>query len=1038
MVPTIFDLCIPRADVLAGTSSDADFAADLAHVLRGHGGPAEYRDATKFFANTYPTRGLRSLLQNVCGRLSGGGASVAAIFRLDTSFGGGKTHGLIALVHAARGMPGVVDPAEFVAPALIPQEAVRIAAFDGENADPANGRRMGDGVLAYTPWGEIAYALAGKEGYERVRRSDEQGVAPGAETIAELFGGGPALILLDELGVYLSKVWNRAGARDQLTAFLTSLFKAVESSPRAALVYTLALGKGGGTGDAYSAENQFVADKMAEAESVSARKATLLNPTEDDETIEVLRRRLFGKIDKVRAAEVVKAYSALWSHNQTALAPEAAKTTTLEQFVGSYPLHPDVLETFTAKTATLANFQRVRGMLRILGRTVARLWQERPADATAIHLHHVDPGYEPIRQEIVTRLGQSMYVSAIRSDIAGEGTTAALAQEIDAQNHKGLPLYATYVARTIFMHTLAFNEGLKGLTPEHLRYSLIGPGVDISFVEEARKAFVSQSAYLDDRPAAPLRFLAEANLTQIIRSEERRVDPGELRAQLNDRIKAIFSGPTLEAVPFPAGPWDVPDEVGSGRPLLAVLSSDACAVGAIVDAIPDLIARIYERKGSDGGSLRALRNNLVFIAAEGARVEEMRQTMARRLALREIKNGPRLKDLAEHQQIKVRELEAKSETEVAITIQQTFRHLFYPSQSRLSGATVSLAHSALDIHSASEKPGSGQQQVVRALRDYGKLRLAEDEPDAPAYVRDRTPLRKGQITTAALRDEFRRDPNLPVLIGDDVFIRGIRKGIEQGEYVYRRDTLLYGPGDATAAIQIDEQAAVFTMAFAKDQGIWPRPKPKVEPLSIIDGEGGGQTGDGGSQEGGGFREVQKKVGPDTVDRDGPDDKGKISPVLAPPVQPLQAEGVLREALIRIWEQARARKVDRLATLTIRVFDATDGFRLLGIVGVVKSADGKQVSITGGYETFNGSRMEVDFAGTPQDAVPVKEFLDPQLRAAKEKTVQLRFDLTFSAGLPMEGDAAEKLTEQLTKFATGAAYVEATATVAVPVVMEAAE
>ncbi|MBV9250768.1 MAG: ATP-binding protein, partial [Acetobacteraceae bacterium] len=660
---------MPRADVLAGTSSDSDFAADLARVVRGQGCPAEYSDPAKFFANTYPTRGLKSLLQNVCGRISGQGGAAAAIFRLDTSFGGGKTHGLIALVHAARGMKGVATPSEFINPALIPREAVRIAAFDGENADPANGRRMGDDVLAYTPWGEIAYALAGREGYERVRRSDQEGIAPGAETIAELFGGEPALILLDELALYLRKVKNRPGARDQLTAFLTSLFKAVESSPRAALVYTLAVGKDGRGIDAYSDENQFVADKMAEAESVSARKATLLNPTEDDETVEVLRRRLFSRIDQARAAEVVQAYGDLWKRNKDALIPEAATAHTLEQFAASYPLHPDVLETFTAKTATMANFQRVRGMLRILGRTIARLWQERPADASAIHLHHIDLGYEPIRQEIVTRLGQAMFVPAMRSDIAGEAGKAALAQEIDAQNHKGMPPYATYVARTVFMHTLAFNEGLKGLTPDHLRYAMLGPAIDISFIEEARKAFVSESAYLDDRPTAPLRFLVEANLTQIIRSEERRVDPNELRSELNHRIKDIFKTAVLEMVPFPSGPWDVPDEVGNGKPLLVVLSPDACAVGSVVDAIPDLIARIYERKNADGNAFRALRNNLVFIAAEEGRVEEMRQKMARRLALRDIKNGPQMKDLADHQQIKVREWEAKSEHELATNIQ---------------------------------------------------------------------------------------------------------------------------------------------------------------------------------------------------------------------------------------------------------------------------------------------------------------------------------------------------------------------------------
>ena len=229
-VPTIFDTCRPRPDVLAGAVAEADFAADLAQVIVGKGS-ADYLDPSRFFANTYPTRGLKNLLANVCGRLSGTGGEVASIFRLDTSYGGGKSHGLIALCHAARSgvdLPGI---GEFLDPALLPQRRVRIAAFDGENSDPANGRRMEAGHLAFTPWGEIASALGGKDGYERVRKSDEDRVAPGAETLRELFGGEPALILLDELSVYLRKVGNVGNARHQLTAFLTSLFKAVEARP---------------------------------------------------------------------------------------------------------------------------------------------------------------------------------------------------------------------------------------------------------------------------------------------------------------------------------------------------------------------------------------------------------------------------------------------------------------------------------------------------------------------------------------------------------------------------------------------------------------------------------------------------------------------------------------------------------------------------------------------------------------------------------------------------------------------------------------
>ena len=181
-------------------------------------------------------------------------------------------------------------------------------------------------LLAYTPWGEIAYALAGEDGYARVRKSDESRIAPGAETLRELFGGEPVLILLDELSVYLRKVRNLEDARDQLTAFLTSLFKAVEGAANAALVYTLAIGKDGRATDAYNEENQFIADNMAEAESVSVRKATLLNPTEEDETVQVLLRRLFKSIDETRVPAVIDVYRDLWAANRESLAGDAARS----------------------------------------------------------------------------------------------------------------------------------------------------------------------------------------------------------------------------------------------------------------------------------------------------------------------------------------------------------------------------------------------------------------------------------------------------------------------------------------------------------------------------------------------------------------------------------------------------------------------------------------------------------------------------------------------------------------------------------------
>jgi predicted AAA+ superfamily ATPase len=132
-----------------------------------------------FFAKTYPTRGMKELLKAICLRLSGCGGEMSSIIRLGTQYGGGKTHSLIALVHAIRGMKGVSTPENFVDPAILPSGAVRIAALDGENADPANGLTLEPGLLARSLWGEMAYRLAGRAGHERVRISDERHIAPG-------------------------------------------------------------------------------------------------------------------------------------------------------------------------------------------------------------------------------------------------------------------------------------------------------------------------------------------------------------------------------------------------------------------------------------------------------------------------------------------------------------------------------------------------------------------------------------------------------------------------------------------------------------------------------------------------------------------------------------------------------------------------------------------------------------------------------------------------------------------------------------------
>lgn len=1004
MADNLFAVCEPRADVLQGALKESDFAADLSQVLRGDA-PDEYKKPELFFANTYPTKGLKNVLKLVALRVLGRPEQVGAIFRLDTQFGGGKTHTLIALAHAMRGMAGVSNADEFLESTLRPSKPVRIAAFDGENADPANGRRLSDTVRAYSPWGELAYALADEAGYRLVEQSDREGIAPGADTLRELLGTEPALILVDEIAPYLRKVAGRNAQRagEQLLAFMTSLMKAVESLPQVALVFTLAVGRDGKAGDAYSRETQDIAAFFAEAESVAARKATVIDPTEDDETVKVVCRRLFSRIDTTKATQIVATYKALWDANRDSLPTPPAVDRRVEEFEAGYPLHPELVKLLTQKTGTLGNFQRVRGMLRLLARTVARLWQTQPADAYAIQTQHVDLGFEPIRLELVTRLKQDIYVPAIKAEIAGAEPGTALAEQLDVGPFKGLPAYGSYVARTVFMHTLAFNEALRGLNAEELRYAILGPNTDIAFVDDARKRFVVDSAYLDDKPGAPLRFLAEANLTQIIRREETNVDREEARSRLNAYIRDLFAGPNLNLVPFASGPHDVADDDGSGRPYLALLSHDAVQVAGDAVRVESLVEKIFLHRGS-GTEWRHNRNNLVFVVADAAGIPVMKQRMLRHLALESLRVPGKLKDLAEYQVAKLNEDFERSKHQLATAVQQCYRHIFFPSRNRVEGANCDLAHTVVDIQTASDRPGDGQKQVVTQLQNVNKLRLASDQPDSPVYVRDRTPLKKGQITTAVLRGEFRQDASLPILVGDEVFIKGIRQGIDQGDYIYKSGELLRGKGDPHAEIKIDEQSFIYTITYAQDHGIWPRTPPAPQPAQPAPAPASGPL---------------PAPAPGASSSAGP----APSPVAQEPGV-VQAEDVLKAALGRVFDQARNNGALTFGSMNIRPFDKADALKLIPLVKSVPNAT-KRIELEASFETSNKSEATVSFRGDLDDAAALKDYLEPQFRAASDSDASVTFYLRFEPPLAVTGPASEGLIQRLTRLVSPSAHVLAT-------------
>ena len=1002
MIPTIFDCCRPREDVLSDTLGD--YAAELRTVLTEKG-PDEYTDPAQFFANSYPTDGLRRLLAAVGRRLSHAGSAEGSTIRLDSTFGGGKTHGMIALVHLAR-YPATV-PAEFLDPSFRPRTPSTVAAFDGEMANVVAGVDLEGGLRAKTPWGYLAYKLAGLSGFDRIRQNDEQCSAPGVEDWDQIIGDRPALILIDEIGEWLRKLRNKEDWK-QLAPFLKALIAAVDARPDACLVISLAVGRGGRATDAFVEENEYAARAFGEAESVTARKVIVLNPTADDETASVLTRRLFAQVDASKAAAAVDGYASIWEAQKAHLPAGKFGIQRREALARSYPFHPDLVETLNAKTATFQNFQRVRGMLRILAPTIRQLWKTKPGDATAVHVHHIDLGAQGVRTEFTTRLGQQAFDSAITYDIANsDPLRPARAQRLDAQFYRDTAPFASYVARAIFVNSMAFNTELRGVAVEDLRAAMLAPGFPggvadggAAFIEDARKRFVEESGYLDDRTTTLLRFAAEANLTRLIEQTKTNVDRTRVRDALKTEIATLFKRGSatvlgFDYIPYPGGPGDVPDDANDGKPYLAVMGYEAESIHDDVNSAPSLVARIAKFKGSEGTLLRINRNNVVFLLADRRKIADMEDAVARRLALEDL-DARGTGSLAEHQVQRLRQLKQGAVQGAAVAIQQCYRHVFYPSGQALDDA--GLAHLALEMDNAAADPGSGQKAVLRTLRDHQKVSAADDLPPNPIPVRDRTLLGKnGYMSTSDLRDEFRRERSQPILLGDEPFRKLIRAGIERDVFVYGKGDIVFALGTPPLTIEVSENAYVYTKRDAQDKGVWPKRKPEPEEPPQ-------------------FPPDRQKATPDSTPRRIED--GASSGAADLSTGGIVVEGPLREVFAQLRDAAQAAP---FVTICITAAEVSDAAALVLYAPNVREASAS-VAAEISYQTDDGSYCDVRFRGTPAEARHVIDFAKPQLAASADSVAKVTLLLAFVE--PLRADALQRLGEQLGAVSPGIVRIEA--------------
>jgi hypothetical protein len=830
MLPSIFNTCIPRAEIQAGELSVDLFAAKIRPVVEGTA-PIVYRDANTFFANTFPTDGIKTLIREVFGRLTGAAAG-SPVIRLETSFGGGKTHDEIAIWHICKQGRHINGLDRFANLTLIPDYAVQVAAIDGRDLDPENGvHHASTGITTLTLWGEIAYQIGGIEGYQLLRGSDTSGVSPGTSVLERLTAGKPTVIILDEIARYLraaeAKVVGQSTLSKQVVAFLFSLMDLAASVNNLILVYSLA-----SASDTFSEETT----ELNEVIRASARQERVLSPSTDIEIYNIVKQRLFESVSTDAAQEAAKDY--LYSYRASRInLPDGCKDSPYANAIASsYPFHPELFSLLTKKIASIPEFQRTRGALRLFAMVVRHLWQNPTEWIPMIHTHHIPVGVEAqVTDELTSRLQRPMMRNPIQADIYNSSGREAYAQVQDQQwLVAGKPAFSTWVARTIFLHSLT--QGISsGIRRAELNLSLLTPGLEIGFVDQVLDKLTSVAWYLDNDPITSIaRFKEEPSINKIITEEKEQVGRTQAKEDLRSRRDSIFASKVFKLVipDSPADVDDVPDPIA-----LCVIDFDEAEVSSSQDSAPHLIEQIFDNTG-ESGKFRTFRNRLLFLVANKHELERTIDLAREHKAVKNIlASANRLEDISESQQKQLRGKDGEIDLRLRIALTNTYRHLFYPANDPVK-APKGLMHYTLPAQDASTVKGKSNQQdvILKALRDCGKIRAEEEDSAksfAPAYILQKVwPSGIEHWTSKSLREEFSKNLalNMPIEAEIPKLRTTVRRGLEEGQWDMKVGERLFiktddGNFTLPETIEFSERMVLYR------RGILEPPKPKEVELS---------------------------------------------------------------------------------------------------------------------------------------------------------------------------------------------------------------
>ena len=665
----------PHPDVASGEFAQAEFAADLAQVCRGDAMP-EYGDPKEFYRRTFLTEGLSTLLLNAIKRLAGKGGD--PVIELQTNFGGGKTHSMLALYH----LFGEVSASELAGVDTLMTEAdvdhitpAKRAVLVGTALSVGQASIKSDGTEVKTLWGELAWQLLGKDGYAIISESDQNATNPGSDLLTKLFQeAGPCLLLIDEWVAYFRNIYGveelPGGTFDANLSFAQSLTEAVKAAPQCLLVASLPqsnieVGGEGGRQALVLLENTF------------GRLESNWRPASADESYEIVRRRLFEPIaDPALAAgrdAVIRAFGLLYRRNESDFPSECKEGDYERRLEGAYPIHPELFDRLYNDWSSLEEFQRTRGVLRLMASVIHDLWMR--DDRSLMILPSMIPIDDANVQKELTRYLSDNWPVIMDQDVDGSNS---LPMRIDREKATfGKYSAARRVARTIYMGSAPVSERPnKGIDDRRVKLGCVQPGENIPVFGDALRQLSDQATHLY-ADGARYWYSTQPSVSRVARDRAAQQDLDEVYEVIRGRLQNEQRHPGMFAkvYPAPAFSGDVPDEMDSR---LVILDPKKTHVNN--DDSSPAMEQARDFLENRGTGPRIYRNTLVFVAGDRTRMSDLVEAVRQYMAWKSIYDN---RDSMNLDPFNVKLAEKKlsdSDSTVDARIPETFQWLIVPGQ----------------------------------------------------------------------------------------------------------------------------------------------------------------------------------------------------------------------------------------------------------------------------------------------------------------------------------------------------------------------